>query len=64
MESGALGGSRTSSTGIGVIRCHGHWPSRARKHLVKIRVLAIPPCERMKSRARSPGSTPASFSAA
>jgi hypothetical protein len=32
--------------------------------LVKIRVFAIPPRERMKSRACGPGSTPASLSAA
>ena len=52
------GGSSTSSGGIGTIRCHGHWPSSARKHFVNSRPSGCRPragCTRARF---GPGSTP------
>ena len=60
MEKGDPGRRRTSSGGIGAIRCHGHWPSSAMKHFVNSRLLGMPPARWMYASAFGPGSTPAS----
>ena len=42
-EAAPTAASRTISGGTGGMRCHGHWPSRARKHFVKTRACGMPP---------------------